>query len=337
MAPSPAPEPIRRRPPTYPPPEFPPRRLPVFARVPPAIFPVLLGLLGLAGAMRLGFERLGLPLAAADLVAGLVLGLWAFGIFGYLVKLCRRPGVILEDMRVMPGRAALAAGTGSVMTAAVVLGPFAPGAALALLWTGLVLHFLLAVLAVAVLADLPREARGVNPGWHILFTGFILGAPPAALLGQEALARGLIWATIPVALAIWGASLAQLLRGAPPAPLRPMLAIHLAPACLFATAAALTGQVHLEAGFATMAIVIALALASAARWICAAGITPLWGAFSFPIAALATALLRQTGGLASLGMGVLGVALIAVPWIAWLVLKDWPSGRLAAKTNAATA
>lgn len=331
------PDRARRRPPVYPPPEFPPRRVPAFAQVPPAIFPVLLGLLGLAGALRLGLERLDLPLAAADLVAGLVLGLWAFGLLAYLVKLGRRPGVILEDLRVMPGRTALAAGTGSVMMAAVVLSPFAPGAAQTLLWIGLALHALLAGLAITVLVGLPREARGVNPGWHLLFTGFILGAPPAALLGQEALARGLIWATLPVALAIWGASLAQLLRSTPPAPLRPMLAIHLAPACLFATSSALTGQAHLATGFSILAIVIALALVSAGRWITVSGVTPLWGAFSFPLAALATALLRQGGGLASFGMGVLAVALVAVPWLAWRVLKDWPGGRLAAKTNAAKA
>ena len=36
------------RPKRYPPPEFPPRRAPAFARTPPAIFPVLLGLCGLA-------------------------------------------------------------------------------------------------------------------------------------------------------------------------------------------------------------------------------------------------------------------------------------------------
>lgn len=331
------PDRARRRPHVYPPPEFPPRRLPAFAQVPPAIFPVLLGLLGLAGALRLGLERLDLPLAAADLVAGLVLGLCAFGLLAYLVKLGRRPGVILEDLRVMPGRTALAAGTGSVMMAAVVLSPFSPGAAQALLWIGLALHALLAGLAITVLAGLPREARGVNPGWHLLFTGFILGAPPAALLGHEALARGLIWATLPVALAIWGASLAQLLRSTPPAPLRPMLAIHVAPACLFATASALTGQAQLATGFSVLAIVISLTLVSAGRWITFSGVTPLWGAFSFPLAALATALLRQGGGLASFGMGVLAVALVAVPWLAWKVLKDWPGGRLAAKTNAATA
>jgi tellurite resistance protein len=342
-APNPAPKPaarparVMRRPPIYPPPEFPPRRLPLFSRTPPAIFPVILGLLGLAVALRLGLARQDLPAAPGDLLSGLVLGFWAFGCLAYLAKLLRRPGVILDEMQVMPARSGLAAGTGSAMTAAVVLAPFAPGAALTLLWAGLVLHFLLAVLVVKVLADLPPEGRSVNPGWHLIFTGFILAAPPAALMGQEALARGLLWATIPVALAIWGASLMQLLRGVPPAPLRPMLAIHLAPACLFATTAALLDKTHVAAGFATMAIVIALALLASARWIGAAGVTALWGAFTFPLAAFATAMLRQGGSLGTLGMGALAVALVAVPWIAWLVLRDWPGGNLAARTNAATA
>lgn len=330
-------EPARFRPKIYPPPEFPPRRPAAFAKTPPAIFPVLLGLLGLSVALRAGLARLGLPAAPGDLVAGLVLGLWGLGLLAYLAKLARRPGVILDDMKVMPARAGLAAGSASFLTAAAVLVPFSAGAAKVVLFAGLGLHLALALLILRVLAGLPAEARRVNPGWHIIFTGFIVGAPAAALLGIEPLARGLIWATVPIAAAIWGVSLAQLLRGLPPAPLRPMLAIHLAPACLFTTSAALTGQVGLAAGFGGLAVALALGLLVAGRWITAAGFSPLWGAFTFPLTALALALLRLDGAWASLGIGVLAVALVAVPWIAWRVLKLWPGGRLADRTNAAEA
>ena len=42
---------VSARPKRYPPPEFPPRRAKLFARTPPAIFPPILGLLGLAAAL----------------------------------------------------------------------------------------------------------------------------------------------------------------------------------------------------------------------------------------------------------------------------------------------
>ena len=42
-------------------------------------------------------------------------------------------------------------------------------------------------------------------------------------------ASALLWATLPIAALIWGISLAQLIGRIPPAPLRPLLAIHLAP------------------------------------------------------------------------------------------------------------
>ena len=45
-----------RRPRMYPAPEFPPRKPALFARTPPAVFPVLLGLLGLGLALRRGLE-----------------------------------------------------------------------------------------------------------------------------------------------------------------------------------------------------------------------------------------------------------------------------------------
>ena len=54
----------------FPPPEFPMRRPARFAKTPPAIFPAILGFMGLALALRAGLTGLALPLAVADLLAG---------------------------------------------------------------------------------------------------------------------------------------------------------------------------------------------------------------------------------------------------------------------------
>ena len=106
---------IEPRPKRYPPPEFPPRRPALFARTPPAIFPPILGLLGLVLALRLAVARLGGDPGPADLVAGVAVALWGFATFAYLGKLARRPAVVLEDLRVLPGRSGLAAMTLSLI------------------------------------------------------------------------------------------------------------------------------------------------------------------------------------------------------------------------------
>lgn len=330
-------DPVRHRPKIYPPPEFPPRKVPPFANTPPAIFPPILGLLGLASALRVGSGMLGLGPELADLASGLVLPLWVFGACIYAAKILRRSSVILDDLKVMPSRAALAAGSLGGMLAAAHLAEFSVRAAGWLTVALLVLHAGLVGLTVLTLVRLPPEARAVNPGWHMTFVGFIVAAPAAVATGQADLARVLVYATLPVALAIWGASLWQLVRRTPPAPLRPMLAIHLAPASLLSIAASLTGLDLVSAVFAWLALVILLALAAALRWITLSGFSPLWGAFTFPLAAASIALMLQGGALGWAGLALLALGLGVIPWIAVRILRLWPGGRLAAKTNAAEA
>ncbi len=330
-------DPAKFRPKMYPPPEFPPRRPARFAKTPPAIFPVVLGTLGLVLALRKAAGALDLPQAPVDLLAGLAVALWGFAAFAYAAKLARRPGVLWEDMRVLPGRAGLAAGTAGLLAVAAVLVPYAPGVARFVLFAGLGLHGLLALAVVRALLALPPEARGVNPAWHLSFVGFIIGGLSAAPLGHEALAQGLLWATLPVAGVIWGISLAQLVRRVPPAPLRPLLAIHVAPAALFSLVAGLTGQAMLALAFAALGVVILLALLAAGRWVAEAGFSALWGAFTFPLGALASALLGLDGAMLWTGVAVLIAALGVVPYVLWRVVKMWPTGTLAAKTNAAEA
>ncbi len=332
----PQPPQIDRRPRRFPPPEFPPRRAALFAKTPPAVFPAILGLLGLGLALRRGLAGTALaePLEALN---GGLLGLWLFAVLALLGKILRRPGVVVEDMRALPGRAGLAAATMSGMVAASLILPFVSGLAVALAFAALALHGVLAVLLIVTLLRLPPEAREVNPTWHLSFVGFVVGAVPLALAGWTVAAQAILWATLAVAAAIWGVSLAQLIRRIPPAPLRPLLAIHLSPAALFATVASLLGQPVLAQAFAAFGAVILLALVAAARWITSAGFSAMWGALTFPLAAYASALIMTGGVFAVPGLAVLVAATLIIPPIAWNVLKLWPGGRLAARTNAAEA
>jgi tellurite resistance protein len=326
---------VTPRPKMFPPPEFPPRRPARFARMPPAVFSVLLGLVGLGLALRRGLEAAGLNGALADLLLGAASTLWAFAVLGYGVKLARRPGVLLEDMRVLPGRVGLAAATMGGMAVAAALAPVAPVLAKGVLVAALAGHALLAVVLIRVLLASPPEARMVNPGWHLAFVGFIVGGIAAPGLGWESLALVLLWATVPVAVAIWGVSAVHLIRRIPPAPLRPMLAIHLAPASLFATVSGQMGVPWVPLLAVGLGGVILLALLAAARWITESGFSAMWGAFTFPLAAYASALFVT--GWDVPGMLVLAAALGVVPVIAYRVITLWGSGRLAAVTNAAEA
>lgn len=325
------------RPKRFPPPEFPPRRPALFARTPPAIFPPILGLLGLALALRLGLTELGLATGAADLLAGIAVALWVFAAGSYLVKIGRRAAVVIDDLRVLPGRAGLAAMTMGGMAAATLVTPHAPGLATGLLVLSLAGHAVLAVLLIRLLLGLPAPGREVNPTWHLSFVGFIVAAPAAVALGWTNLASSLFWLTLPVALLIWGLSGLQFRRSLPPAPLRPLLAIHLAPAALMATVAGLLGLTGISVGFLLLGTVYGGALLFAARWISVAGITPLWGAFTFPLAAMATAMLRAGAPWTTPGLILTLIGLAAIPAILLWMLRRWPGGKLAAVTNAAEA
>ncbi len=331
-------EPVaRHRPKMYPPPEFPPRRAKLFARTPPVAFSVILGLLGLVLALRAGLAAAALPAGPADLLAGVAVALWVFAVVAYGTKLMRRPGTIMEDLRVLPARGGIAAATMGGMAVAAIVAPFAPTLGWAVLVVALVAHVGHAVLLLVLLWRLPPEARVMNPTFHMTLVGPIVGGIAAAALGNPVLASLLFVATLPIAAVIWAISILRLRTDQPPAPLRPLLAIHLAPAAVLASVAGVIGQDRYELALLILALIIAAGLVLRLRWIMAAGMSPLWGAFSFPLAALTGAMLGRGGAWAVPGLAMLALSLATIPALVWLVLKDWPGGKLAARTNAAEA
>ncbi len=309
---------------------------------PPAIFPPILGLLALGLAWRQAGAVFALGPGPGELILGAasplaLLALWAYG-----AKLWRRPAVLDEDLRVLPGRAGLAAATMTVMLLAAVALTYAPGLALALMALGLGLHGWLGLRIVRGFALAPPEQRRVSPVWHLGFAGFILAALTATPLGLSVLSGTLLFLTLAVALVVWAASAQQFARVSVPAPLRPLLALHPLPASLFATVAAGLDLPILAEGMGLIALSMTAVLLGAARWLTAAGFSALWGAFSLPMAALASAALTLAGLSGGgiwrlLGGLVLVAASLAIPVIAAKVLRLWLRGQLAARTNAAVA
>lgn len=316
-----------------------------FTRVPPAIFPSILGLLGLGLAWRRAseaFERSG---AISDLILGGTLALLAVALIAYVVKFLKRPSVLIDDLRVLPGRSGLAAASLSLALTAAALLKYNMGLANLVFLTACCSHITLAITLIYVFATGPSEQRQVTPVWHLSFVGFILLPLSAIPLGYLGAAQGIFMACIVAALFIYGVSVRQLLSRDPPPPLRPLLAIHLAPVSLFGTVALMLGLPQVSLGFASLASVLVAVLLLKARYLIAAGFSPLWGAFTFPFAAY-TSLILMLGrqGLGPLqgdvarvgGFGLLLLASALIFFIAYRVVQMWMRGTLAQKTNAAS-
>ncbi|GGE01294.1 tellurite resistance protein [Gemmobacter megaterium] len=307
----------------------------MFRRTPPAIFPPVMGLFGLGLAWRRGAEVAGLPGGIAEAVLGAVTLLYLFMLLAYLAKVARRPGVVAEDLRILPGRAGLAAANLSAMLLAAALVPYAPGLARAVLAVAALSHVVLGLAILRLFLTGPDEARVITPVWHLTYVGYILAPLALVPLGHDGLARAILYLAIPVALAIWAVSLRQLVTRIPPAPLRPLLAIHLAPASLFATVAAMLEMPMLATGSLGLAVVILSGLLLFGRWVTQAGFSALWGAFTFPLAACTSALLAN--GWAVPGLILLAASTGIILPIAFKVVQAWAKGGLAIKTNAAQA
>lgn len=312
----------------------------LWRRTPPALFTPVFGLFGLAAAWRRAADAFAAPPWPGELLFGAVTLLYLFLLVAYGAKVARRPAVVAEDLRVLPGRAGLAAMSLGGMLMALGFIHLSPALAQTVLALAIGLHAILLVLVLRALLRGPAEARRVTPVWHLTFAGFIVSPLAAMPLGWTAWSQAAFWGSLAAAVAIWAVSLVQFLRQDVPAPLRPLLAIHLAPASLLGTVALLIGQAEIALGFGLFAGLLLALLVLRARWVTAAGFSPLWGAFTFPLAAFAG--LYQLLGAAGQGEAfriIGGLALVAatlmIPAIAWKVVQMWGKGTLAAKTNAA--
>jgi len=312
----------------------------LFRRTPPAIFPPIFGLFGLGLAWRRAVDQFPVTSALGDFILGATAILYLFALVAYLAKFIRRPGVLTDDLKTVPGRAGLSGMTLGGMLFAAALIPFSIPMAKTVLVMAVVVHTVIVVLVLKAMLTGPVEARSVTPVWHLLFVGFIISPVAAVPLGYVSWSQGVLWVTMAIAVFIWAMSAAQAMKKEMPAPLRPTLAIHLSPAALLGTISYLLGYASLGYAFGILAILILVALVLRARWVTAAGFSPFWGAFTFPLAAFST--LMQIMGAVGEGEVFLilgGIALVAasllIPFITYRILKLWAKGQLAVKTNAA--
>lgn len=307
---------------------------------PPAVFPPILGLLGLGLAWRNGAAVLGSVDMIGEMLLGAVSLLYVFALVAYLAKVVRRPSALTDDLKILPGRTGLSAATGAGMLLAAAVMPMGVGLAKSVLVLALVAHTLIALLIVRALALGPAEQRRVSPAWHLSFVGFIIGAVAAPMVGWEGLARAILFTTLPIAAAIWLISALQFAKSDVPPPLRPLLAIHLAPVALFGIVSAGLGYGSAAVAFGYVGITVFAVMLLGVRYLTKADFSALWGAFTFPLAAFANLMFAaartQFQPFAMIGGIELVAATLAIAYIAFKIMQLWAKGKLAKATNAST-
>lgn len=320
----------------------PPSKPKLWARTPPAVFTPIFGLFGLGIAWRRSVDAFDMPYAPSEVIFGAVTLLYLFALLAYFTKLARRPGALMDDLLVLPGRGGLAAMSLAGMLMASALTPLSEPLAKTVLTVAIAGHAALLVLVVITLLRAAPEARSVTPIWHLTFVGFIIAPIAAVPLGWDGFSHLVFWVSLIAAVVIWTVSAFQFSKRDVPPPLRPLLAIHLAPAAMLGSVAMLLGYTGAGFGLGIGSVLYVVMLLARVRWLLAGGFSPLWGAFTFPLAAFSA----QMQLLDAAGMGapfhiIGGVALVAatliVPVILWKIVQLWIKGTLAVKTNASKA
>lgn len=306
-------------------------------RVPPAIFVPVMGILGLGLAFRQAAWHWP-PLApVSELILGAASLLTLVALAAYGMKVGRRPGVLVEELAVLPGRLGLSALAVCLYLMAAAVGSFLPATGWLFLGLGLSVQAGVMLGMTRFFLRQPPQARRMSAAGQIYFTSPIVAALAAITLGATGLAQGLAVASLAAALVNWGLGASGLWRGGPSAPLRPLVMLHLAAASVAGAVALGLGWNLLAEGLALLSVLMAIALALALPSLTEAPFSALWGAFTFPVAATAGFWLAHGGPLLWPGAALLAVASLVVPVIAFRILKLWLGGQLAIKTNAASA
>lgn len=313
----------------------------IWRATPPAIFPPILGLFGLGLAWRHAANIFSAPEWMGEMLLGAVSLLYLFALVAYLAKVARRPGVVADDLRILPGRAGLSTGASSGFLLAAALVPYSAPLAKTVLVLALIALWSVVILIVRSFIIGPVEQRRVTPAWHLSFVGFILAPLSAVPLGWVGMSEFIFSTTLPVAAAIWIISAVQFARSDVPPPLRPLLVVHIAPIAVFGSAATLLGYTTLALAFAWIGVSAFVVALMAIRYLTKADFTALWGAFTFPLAAFAN-LMFSVVPLNSVPFRVIGglelvAASLVIVYIAAKIMQLWTKGTLSKATNAATA
>ncbi len=315
---------------------------PLWRQTPPAAFPVCLGFMSLA----LGWTNAAhvMPAISEDighllLAASTGYFIWFF-VF-YLRKVLSRPKVVLEDMGSAPARAGIAAMAMSMMLLAAALLPFGISVPL-VWWTGVILQIIASIVVLYAIWDEPPEKRHFSTFQYLTFVGPVVGPLAGVQLGYVWESKLLINAALVAYVIVTVGIILTIRRDPVPDKLRPSVMIFLAPLCLFALGYGVLGYDTAFTVFYWAGSIVAFGLIFLVPWMTRGGYTPVWGAFTFPIAAFLNvqvmAVAKGHGIWAE--VGVYAGLVIGTPVVLYMVYKtvmEWVTGDLSRKSGAAIA
>jgi len=312
-------------------------KTPLWKRTPPAIFPVTLGYMGLSLAWRNSANVLPIPHYIGGILLGLSTAFFLYFLAFYVAKLIGRPSVILEDLKSPPLRAGIAAIPMSLMLVAAALLPFNISVP-EVWWTGVILQY---CTSIAVLWALWRDPkRAFSPFMYLTFVGPVVGPIAGIKLGYVTESYWLTMGALVAFVVIFFGYLWRLTKAFPAQPFRPSLAITLAPLSLFALSFGMLGMESWFVVFYWIAWAAFVAVMALMPWMTSGGWTPVWGAFTFPLATFTNvqilALSKGFGFVAEVGT-ILGLA-IGTPIVFYIVYRAsmaWVTGALSEKSGAA--
>lgn len=288
---------------------------PSLAHLPLPLLAVPLGL----GGLGLAWRRAELTLVSEPIMALMVLA-WLVILGAHLLRAARHPEAALADWR-NPMRCGFAgAASIGMMLIAAALTPYLPGAARGLLLLAILLHLAIGLSLLARVLRGEGSAAMLVPPLLIPLVGNVLAPIFCAPLGLPMLG----WMLFGVGMLLWLALqpllLGRLFEAPLPPPLRPSLAILLAPPAVAALAVeALSAPLPVFLGFYGLAAFIFALLLILLRPMLGTGFTLGYWGFTFPLAAFTTATMKLAPGW--IGLGMLGLASVVIGLIAARTLR----------------
>jgi tellurite resistance protein len=285
--------------------------------LPVAVFAVVMGLAGTAVAWQRAAASLGVPAEVGQVLAWLAAGVLVVATSGYALKAVRFPAAVRAEWS-HPVKLAFVPTFGiSLIILAVALTDLSRPLAVATWWIGAAVQFVLTLYVLSTWINDPRFAvQHVHPAWFIPVVGNLvvpLGRP-------DAVPAQVAWYFFAVGLVYWLALmplvLGRLVLGGPlPQRLVPTLAVMVAPPAVAALAwVRLGGRWNDPVAVILLDIALfqVLLLASQAPALARVPFALTAWAYSFPLAAVATAALAA--GHAGLGIAysALGAVLLTV-------------------------
>ncbi len=315
-------------------------KLSFWRRTPPALFPCLLGFLGLGLTWRFAAKIWGVPMWIGETISVIALSLFIITFSSYLCKIIARPSVVLDDMKVVPARGAVSAGSMCLMVISAYLIPINIELARVIWWISLVLHCFYMGCVIWAFIQAKEISKNITPPIFLPFIGFIVAAVPGPMLGYMHISMLILVVTMPAFLFIVLMSLVNLAKGYVPAPLHSSYAIILAPTSVYGAGAYGVWSTDVYFWFWSAALAMALAMVPFVRFLTKGGWNPGWGGFTFPLSAFSTMMLMGVeagfGGI-SQAASIFGLTLATflIPYIVWKTYHFWMIGKLANATGAA--